>query len=60
MKSEKWVVVELCPGSGGYDAGVDDVHGIFESENEAREWAYNRYGSYEVRRIRKAVTDEWA
>lgn len=58
--SEKWVAVELINGFEGYE-DVADVHGIFESQQDAEAWVRDKYyGSYEIKRIRKAVTDEWA
>lgn len=58
MKSEKWVVVQAY-----WDySGIVDVHGIFDSKQDAENWVSNQGSSYEyeVKRIRKAVTDEWA
>jgi len=54
--SEKWVVVELYSDY----SGVIDVHGIFDSKYDAQDWANNQYFTYEVKRIKKAVVDEWA
>jgi hypothetical protein len=56
--AEKWVVVEMS-----YDNEyVDEVHGIFDSKNAAEVWASLEFYSkpYEVRRIRRAVVEEWA
>ena len=53
---EKWVVIELY---GDY-SGVVNVHGIFHSESEAHSWARSHYFTYEAKRIRKAVVEEWA
>lgn len=58
MSDEKWVVVELS-----YDHEyVDEVHGIFEQQHFAEQWAREEFYSkpYEVKRIRRAVRDEWA
>lgn len=56
MNDEKWVVVEM------YDdwSGVIGVHGIFSSKDRAQEWANNQYFTCEIKRIRKAVVDQWA
>ena len=56
--NEKWVVVELS-----YDREeVEEVHGIFEQEHFAQQWARNEFYSkpYAVKRVRKAPTDTWA
>lgn len=58
--SEKWVAVEMINGFEGYE-DVAEVHGIFDSKQAAEEWVRALYyGSYEIKRIRRAVTDEWA
>jgi hypothetical protein len=55
--AEKWVVVELYSDY----SGVIDIHGIFESDYAAHTWARDQYFmTYEVKRIRRAVTEEWA
>jgi hypothetical protein len=56
MNDEKWVVVEMH----GDWSGVIDVHGIFSSKDRAQEWANNQYFACEIKRIRKAVVDQWA
>lgn len=57
--SEKWVAVEYSEDQWG--TTIDEVHGIFKSEQEAKDWAYGKYyGSFEVKRIRKAPDSEWA
>lgn len=54
--TEKWVVVQMYSDY----SGVEEVHGIFNSKSEAEWWAATQYFAYEVKRIRKAVVDEWA
>lgn len=57
MTDEKWVVVEMY----GDWSGVIDVHGIFSSKDLAQEWAANNpYFACEIKRIRKAMVDQWA
>lgn len=60
MTDEKWVVVELF-----FDySSVQEVHGIFGSEQDATRWAENNFYSkpFAIERVRKAKTEEeyWA
>ena len=64
--SEKWVVVSVYA-STFEDAGfaIDEVHGFFDSEEAADNWAYEEFSAltrmkWDVKRIRNANIQEWA